>query len=209
MTAKYKIYFNERFVLITDDPKESGIGQKYWYNFENPQQIFQLISTFEKDENSPAILIRDNDPKAVMEVLLKQVKYIKAAGGVVINTRDEYLFIYRLKKWDLPKGKMDKGEKTDQTAIREVCEETGLKKLLILRELPSTYHTYRINNEFIIKRTYWYEMLARDTEELIPQKEENIEEARWMPINEMEQVLSNTYPAIADIISLVIHQRRS
>ena len=51
-------------------------------------------------------------------------KYIKAAGGVIYNDVGEILFIERLERWDLPKGKVDKGESNKEAAIREVEEET-------------------------------------------------------------------------------------
>ena len=45
---------------------------------------------------------------------------IKAGGGVVNNNKNQILFIYRLKRWDLPKGKLDKGETIRECAEREV-----------------------------------------------------------------------------------------
>ena len=41
------------------------------------------------------------------------------------------LFIYRFNKWDLPKGKLNKGEKKQDCAIREVEEECGICNLQI------------------------------------------------------------------------------
>ena len=51
---------------------------------------------------------------------------IEAAGGLVKNENGDYLFIYRNDKWDLPKGKIEKDEKTKVAAVREVEEECGI-----------------------------------------------------------------------------------
>ena len=200
MATEYKIFFNDRLFLLTADTGDIAVEQKYRYNFENPKQIFELISTFEKQRDIPAIAVIDKDPDRVLEAMKSRVKYIVAAGGLVKNKSDRYLFIYRLCRWDLPKGKMDSGEKTNETAIREVSEETGLKKLLILREIPSTFHTFRKDDIFILKRTYWYEMITNDSEPLVPQKEENIEEARWFASSDFAVIVANTYPSVLEVM---------
>ena len=64
--------------------------------------------------------------KKVVKDLKKMFKIIKAGGGVVQNSNKEILFIYRMKKWDLPKGKLDKGETIKECAKREVEEETNI-----------------------------------------------------------------------------------
>ena len=71
-------------------------------------------------------------------------KIIKAGGGVVKNNNDQILFIYRLKKWDLPKGKLDKGETIRDCAKREVEEETKVK-VNLKQKIISTWHTYTRN----------------------------------------------------------------
>ena len=96
-------------------------------------------------------------------------RLIEAAGGLVKNQKEEWLFIYRNGKWDLPKGKIEKGEGIKKAAIREVKEECGIKKLKILKELPSTYHTYFMEEKAILKRTYWFEMSCGDDSKLVPQ----------------------------------------
>ena len=63
----------------------------------------------------------------------KKLSTIVAAGGIVINKENQILFIFRKGKWDLPKGKIEKNEKIDEGAIREVTEETGIKKVKIDR----------------------------------------------------------------------------
>lgn len=127
-------------------------------------------------------------------------KVIEAAGGLVKNKKGEYLFIFRNGKWDLPKGKIEKGEGIETAAIREVEEECGVGKLKIVKELESTYHTYHVEEKAILKRTYWFEMLCEDESNLVPQLEEGITEVKWLPKNDLQQVLDNTYESIKEVL---------
>src|SRR5215510_275068 len=100
-------------------------------------------------------------------------KKIIAAGGLVVNDRDELLMIFRRGKWDLPKGKLDKGESLKDCAIREVEEETGLKNITLGPPLIITYHTYHEGARFILKESHWYKMSVSGQQNLVPQTEED------------------------------------
>lgn len=130
-------------------------------------------------------------------------KVIEAAGGLVKNKKGEYLFIFRNGKWDLPKGKIEKGEGIKTAAIREVEEECGISKLKIVKELVSTYHTYHIEEKPILKRTYWFEMLCEDESKLIPQTEEGITDVKWLSKKDLQQVSDNTYESIKEVLKNV------
>ena len=54
-----------------------------------------------------------------------------------------------MKKWDLPKGKLDKGETIKECATREVEEETKVK-VECKEKIISTWHTYTRNKKFIL-----------------------------------------------------------
>lgn len=129
-----------------------------------------------------------------------QFKIIEAAGGLVSNEKGEWLFIFRNGKWDLPKGKIEKGEKTKTAAIREVQEECGIGELTILKELPATYHIYYMNEKAILKRTYWFEMTSTDASKLIPQTEEGITEVKWIGAKDLKQVYENTYESVLEVL---------
>ncbi|MCQ2269787.1 MAG: DUF3109 family protein [Bacteroidales bacterium] len=124
---------------------------------------------------------------------------IKAAGGVVFNANDEVLLIYRRGKWDFPKGKAEKGETIEETALREVGEETGLTQLSIVKSLPSTFHTYMMDDKWVGKETYWYVMKTDGQEDLVPQTEEDIVEARWVKAGEVEKLLRDSYPTLQEL----------
>ena len=61
---------------------------------------------------------------------------IYTSGGLVIKN-NKILFIKKNGIWDLPKGKIEKGHKKKQTAIKEISEETGLNEesLIVLKKL--------------------------------------------------------------------------
>lgn len=128
-------------------------------------------------------------------------KLIQAAGGRVMNTKGEMLWIKRLGVWDLPKGKIEKGEKTELAAVREVEEECGISQLQIKKVLPNTYHMYKLEDQTILKETIWFEMQTTDHSELTPQVEEAIEAAVWVDQKDLKEKLANTYPSISSLFS--------
>lgn len=132
-------------------------------------------------------------------LLKKQFKIIDAAGGVVNNDKNEVLLIYRLKKWDLPKGKLDKGESFKETAVREVEEETRVK-VELGRKVTTTWHTYAIKNRPILKRTRWYTMRSLDDSLMKPQKSEFIEKIGWANEEEVNTKLRKSYRSIRFVI---------
>lgn len=126
---------------------------------------------------------------------------IEAAGGIVRNQKTEYLFIKRLGIWDLPKGKLHKGEPIQDGALREVTEETGLTNLKITQQLPSTFHIYtdRKGRE-ILKETYWFEMMCTKEQQLVPQLEEDITEVKWFQPSELRIATQNTYASLRQLL---------
>ena len=127
---------------------------------------------------------------------------IIAAGGLVINAKGELLVIFRRNKWDLPKGKLDEGETIEACATREVSEETGLVNLVNGPLIGVTVHDYfdSWQQEEVTKETYWYAMQCIGSDQLIPQSEEDITEARWVNETELQECLKNTYSNIIEII---------
>ena len=126
-------------------------------------------------------------------------KIIKAGGGVVKNNNDQILFIYRLKKWDLPKGKLDKGETISDCAKREVEEETKVK-VNLKQKIISTWHTYTRNKKFILKKTTWFKMDCVDDSKMKPQKKEKIEKVEWMNNSTIKEILLNSYKTLNHVM---------
>ena len=131
-------------------------------------------------------------------------KFILAAGGAVLNDHNEVLVIFRNVKWDLPKGKVEKGEQVELGAIREVMEETGLENVKIVSKLPKTYHTYLLKGKRVLKETYWFLMASND-EEIRPLAKEGIKKVEWLPESGLDKVMSNTYENIKLILREIFH----
>lgn len=123
-----------------------------------------------------------------------------AAGGLVLNERNELLMIFRRGKWDLPKGKLDEGETIEACAVREVEEETGLRNIQLHELIDTTLHTYTEKGKTIEKLTYWYSMRTDSKQQLIPQTEEDIQQIKWIPVTDIHTYLENTYDNIIAII---------
>lgn len=140
------------------------------------------------------------DLKELQKAFWKKFTVIQAAGGLVMNEQNEILMIFRRGKWDLPKGKLDRGEKLEECAVREVQEETGLQKIQLQSPLLITYHTYHEGTKFILKESHWYTMLATGSETLVPQTEEDIHEITWAKQDEISKYLQNTFPSIKDVL---------
>ena len=124
---------------------------------------------------------------------------IEAAGGIVMNGEQEVLMIYRRGKWDFPKGKVEENESVYIAAVREVVEETGIKEISITGELPSTFHTYIENGVSILKQTYWYDMVSWGATKPTPQTEEDITEVKWVPFEQVAELLAGSYPSLFDL----------
>ena len=125
---------------------------------------------------------------------------IVAAGGRVINDKNEILFIFRNKKWDLPKGKVEKNENISQTAIREVKEETGIKNLMIVKPLDKTYHIFKRAKKTYLKETYWFEMKSNHDKKFSPQISEGITRVEWISQEKIQLIMKNTYENIKFLI---------
>jgi ADP-ribose pyrophosphatase YjhB (NUDIX family) len=82
----------------------------------------------------------------------KKLPVTIAAGGVVQHEDGKLLFIYRKKRWDLPKGRVDKGESLEGAAKREVKEETGVKKVKVGKLAGVTYHVFIAKQPLSAKR---------------------------------------------------------
>lgn len=131
----------------------------------------------------------------VRQYLKSKFKIIKAAGGL-IRKKEKFLMIYRMKKWDLPKGKKEKGEKSRETAVREVAEECNIS-VRAGGKICTTWHTYTMNRRAMLKKTRWFIMDCTDDSKMKPASAEDIEEIRWMNPKEVYHALEHSYKSIS------------
>ncbi|MEM6380677.1 MAG: NUDIX hydrolase [Bacteroidota bacterium] len=181
----YKIYINETPLILAKlesrDSLPSSSPTRLVARYPGlPKMILNYCDLLEKNPNFEYVFLYTENLPQLVQDFLKNHKLIEAAGGLVYNTQNEILAIYRRGSWDLPKGKIDKGESIEAAAIREVQEETGVQQLTLGKPLLTTYHTYRLKSgKRVLKKTYWFEMQTKDLE-LTPQSEEDIEKAIWI-----------------------------
>lgn len=195
--TSYKIYINDNSLTIgtfqNGLPSDVNLLDEANFNFLN------FYQQMDKGGHSHYAIVTEH-PKVVFKALKNHCLLIKAAGGLVRNAANDYLFIFRNKKWDLPKGKVEKGEKMREAAVREVEEECGVTIASNGDKLCKTYHIYEMGGKVVLKKTNWYDMTVKGQPKLIPQKEEGISKAGWYGKNEVEPLLDNTYQLISDVL---------
>lgn len=165
-------------------------------NFEMIDQILHILNV-KILRNLYSITIAVEDTKAAKRFIKSKFKIVKAAGGL-IRKGSKVLMIYRLKKWDLPKGKINKKEKKKAAAIREVEEECSVSVNLDYK-ICSTWHTYTMNGKRMLKKTTWFAMTCIDDTNMAPQVEEDIEEVKWLRPKDLYLALKNTYRGVIEV----------
>ncbi|ASW72932.1 NUDIX hydrolase [Chryseobacterium piperi] len=194
----YKVFVNEKKLLLSKQTENLEKNVKY-ENFTTFEIALDLLeNTSVKELN-----VFGDDIDTIWSEFKGLFRIIEAAGGLVNNKNGEILFIKRLGKWDLPKGKMEKGESREESAVREIEEETGLKDVELLDFINTTYHIYvERNGDKILKCTHWFEMSFDGEDTSTPQIEEGITEVAWKNDSQIEnEVFPNTFKNIQLIVN--------
>lgn len=188
----YKVFVNDKPLFLTNQIQKETDFQLFLLDSVD---IKQLIIKIFKNKVDKAFLYHP-DEKEILKKLKAKIPVEKAGGGLVFNDKNEVLFIYRNKKWDLPKGGIEKGEEIEDTALREVEEETGVKNLKITRKLTKTYHIFKRNGRYKLKITHWFEMKTSFSGKMTGQLEEGIEKVEWVKPENIASCLTNSYENI-------------
>ncbi len=191
-----QIFYKEKPIIISD--KKSDLKNSLIIDPELVENLDLLKLLTKKKINSIGVF--SNEFELIINIFKKKFPEIIAAGGKVINNKSEILFIYRNKKWDLPKGKAEKNEIISETALREVEEETGIKNLSIIKPLEKTYHIFKRGDKYYLKTTYWFEMKSDFNGKFKPQKKEGITRVEWIGIENLSSVLPKSYANIRLLI---------
>lgn len=201
----YKVFFNEKVLHLTDDfVKNFQIRQGLFYKFTDNTEFKDILEVFLQVKKIRSLTVFHYDIDKLREDFqLSFDKVVNAAGGVVRNEDDKILMIYRRGKWDLPKGKIDSGESSEEAALREVSEECGITNLEITNPMLSTYHIYEEKNKLVLKRVMWYEMVHKGNQPLKPQTEEDITAIKWFSQRDLFEPIANTYLTILDVLKYV------
>jgi ADP-ribose pyrophosphatase YjhB (NUDIX family) len=197
MPPKYTIYLKHHQVkfLHKNDLHEYCHG-----DFTSAMIDWDLFNRFLNSDQSHFCCISE-DPASSFRHFSTYFHPLEAAGGLVINAQNHYLFIFRHNVWDLPKGVIETGENAEQAATREVEEECGIGSLRIIQSLPSTYHAYPTSDtQWILKKTHWFLMRTKSDKAPEPQRSEGITLAEWRNPKEISDVRRNTYGSINELI---------
>jgi len=195
----YKVFIkNKPLFFIENDEDISILDAKLVYSINNDDDKEMLLDKHASSED--CIYIRGSSFDVLWKLFFGKYKTVQAAGGVVINNKNQVLFIFRNGFWDLPKGKVEDEEAIEVAAIREVEEECGIRKPTLISKLLVTYHTYDTYGENCIKPTHWYLMKYDGDEELLPQLEEGITNVQWVSQEDISYKMLNTYGSIIDVI---------
>ena len=198
------VYYNDKPIILTNDTRlylTANPDKKDYIHFEGLKKTnFPIVLRQLEDITVTGAIIEESSVTALGSHLKDMYKVIQAGGGLVYNEDNNILMIFRRGKWDLPKGKLDKGETIEQCALREVAEETGVNNLTLGHKICETWHLYLEKGKNYVKHTTWFKMTATGNEALAPQAEEDISEARWVATGQLTPYVSNTYKAIKEVL---------
>lgn len=195
----YKVFIQNNSLSFIDSNQINDFNGIFLFEqlaVSRKEYVFELLHV--PSEAADFYIITDK-PLQLMERFFSDYEQVMAAGGIV-ECGGEVLLIKRHGKWDLPKGKIEKGETVEAAAIREVEEETGCKGLEIVEQLESTFHTYNTYGPDSIKKTHWFRMKTDQKTELLPQQEEGITEVKWVNKEEVMAYLENSYGSLRALI---------
>lgn len=124
-----------------------------------------------------------------------------SAGGVVYRTENGAPHVLLIRdpynNWGLPKGHIEGGETTEQAAVREVEEETGLRDVRIVGQLQTIDWYFRDRSKLVHKFCHFF-LIESLAGEAVPQLDEGITQCVWLPLPEaIEQV---SYANARDVI---------
>lgn len=166
-------------------------------------KAIDVISLRNQTADCIEMVVLTDDPEKTIGSVFAHYDFVEAAGGIV-KRKSSYLFIERHGLWDIPKGKMDKGETPEETAVREIEEECGIDGPTIQCAIGVTYHTYEWKGSPVLKKNYWFELAYDGPKTLTPQIEEAITKAVWVKKNEIPSLKENTYASIGEVIDLFL-----
>jgi len=201
---RYKIYFGDSPLYLTNElddemnqimHHDDGV---FMDELSGPG-IKSMIHEMKLPQHHAGVFYHE-DVGRLFNAFRKHFSVIVAAGGIVRNEDDKMLLIFRRGKWDLPKGKLDKGESLQDCAVREVEEETGIRNTVLQEPHSITYHVYDEFGKHILKETHWFNMKSPGVQKLSPQEEEQITAIEWVDEERKAELLKNAHLLVRDLL---------
>jgi 8-oxo-dGTP pyrophosphatase MutT (NUDIX family) len=206
MMQGYKIFFGDRTVFLTSKiTKTFEKNDGLFYKYREKDELAEVLKAFESFPRLSSLYILHTNEDALLEIVKSCYTIIEAAGGVVKRSDGKQLAIFRRGKWDLPKGKVEKGEFYKQTALREVEEECGIHSIEAGKKYSDTYHVYSEKGKSVLKRTVWFEMKLTADEPVVVQTSEDITDYIWFDFYNVKDIMKNTFESLKDIFILTVN----
>ena len=190
----YKVFLNRYQINLTSKAKVLDKTNTFLLVSIEHKEILKKLRKHKK------INLFHSKKSELLKIFKSKIKVIFASGGIVENSKKQILFIHRKGKWDLPKGKAEKNETIRETALREVAEETGIKRLRIRKFYTNTFHLVRNNGLYFLKETSWFLMNSDYEGKLIPQNEEGIKSVKWKNLKQVKKIKEKTFKNIKIIL---------
>lgn len=191
----YKVFVNDKPIILSNEVTSDLDYEFCYFNEVGIEEILHKL----RHTKAVGYYVYHKDLDFLWNKFQSCFEVIEAAGGLVI--RDEkLLLIYRNELWDLPKGKGEKGESMEQTALREVAEECSVFNLIIEKHLQNTYHIFFEDNMNKLKITHWFTMSTTFVGDPVPQKEEGISVAKFITIENIADLYPKMYANINDLL---------
>jgi len=147
-----------------------------------PLEDLELIIEFKKKRGS------DKDKEAILKIedYLKNLKFEISCGAYVIDN-DKVLMVKHKNggHWDFPKGHMEQGETKEQTAIREVLEETGIEIKIISDKQYKNSYKPKMN---IQKEVIFFEALPIGG--TLKNQESEVSDIEWVELDNVLEKLT-------------------
>ena len=198
---KITIYYNNRKIILWETTPEfedmvENLEIEEPFIHKCNDRTDTILNTFFEKEAIKEISFEHPDLNKLFNDFKSCFNYIEAAGGLVKNKHNELLVIQRFDIPDLPKGKIEKNEKPEDAAVREVEEECGITGLKITGKAESSFHIYTLKNKKVLKKTHWFYMNYVGDETLKPQTEEAITKVEWCDVQKIREYKNLTYKSL-------------
>lgn len=116
----------------------------------------------------------------------------RSAGGVVYRIADGHPLFLLIRdsygNWGFPKGHLERGERSETAALREVMEETGLRALRLVGAIDTIEWYFRFQGTLIHKLCEFF-LMESESERTTPQLDEGITACRWTPAAEALELI--------------------
>ena len=205
--SKFKVFFFGNVLVLTDTP-DFHRKTTIIYKYSGIENLKDFLFGYVEKCNGHHIRILCNNKEQCWADFQTLFEVRRAAGGLVVNGEGNCLFIRRQGKWDIPKGHIEPGEQSRECAVREVTEECGIGGLEIEKPICTTYHTYYIGSQPILKSTDWYLMRCGNNIKTTPQTEEDITEAVWVAPADIDNLLKDSFSSIPEVIEKALGKRQ-